>query len=172
MTARVTWRDDAACRDADPELFFPIGTTGPALVQIGEAKRICRACPAQAPCLAWALENGIADGIWGGTTHDERRAIRALRRRIQAPGGRRLPGHWKITSPGRSKEMKIRGQDKTVQPPAAITVTLDRDLLSQEQMRRAQSLAESLIEETTGMRSQVSRDGDEVTFIPSRIEPR
>jgi WhiB family transcriptional regulator, redox-sensing transcriptional regulator len=78
MTARATWRDKAACHDADPELFFPIGTTGPALVQIGEAKRICRACPAQAPCLAWALENGVADGIWGGTTHDERRAIRAL----------------------------------------------------------------------------------------------
>jgi WhiB family transcriptional regulator, redox-sensing transcriptional regulator len=78
MTARATWRDKAACHHADPELFFPIGTTGPALAQIGEAKRICRACPAQAPCLAWALENGVADGIWGGTTHGERRAIRAL----------------------------------------------------------------------------------------------
>jgi hypothetical protein len=39
-------------------------------------------------------------------------------------------------------------------------------------MRLAQSLAESLIEETTGMRPQVSQDGDEVTFTPSRIEPR
>jgi WhiB family transcriptional regulator, redox-sensing transcriptional regulator len=47
MTACVNWRDDAACRDADPDLFFPIGTTGPALRQIGEAKRVCRTCPAQ-----------------------------------------------------------------------------------------------------------------------------
>lgn len=49
MTARANWRDDAACRDADPDLFFPIGTTGPALRQIGEAKRVCRTCPAQNP---------------------------------------------------------------------------------------------------------------------------
>jgi hypothetical protein len=51
MTARANWRDDAACRDADPDLFFPIGTTGPALRQIGEAKRVCRTCPAQTQCM-------------------------------------------------------------------------------------------------------------------------
>jgi len=82
MTARANWRDDAACRDADPELFFPAGTAGPALRQIGEAKRICRACPARTQCLAWALDNGITDGVWGGATEDERRAIRRLRRRM------------------------------------------------------------------------------------------
>ncbi len=81
MTARATWRDDAACRHADPDLFFPIGATGPALRQISEAKRICRACPARTPCLAWALENGVTDGVWGATTPDERRAIRTLPRR-------------------------------------------------------------------------------------------
>ena len=52
MTAHTSWRETAACRDADPELFFPVGTAGPALSQTEEAKRICRACPAQAPCLA------------------------------------------------------------------------------------------------------------------------
>ena len=73
MTVHSSWRDDAACRDADPDLFFPVGTTGPALRHIDEAKRICRACPAQTQCLAWALDHGVTDGVWGGTTADERR---------------------------------------------------------------------------------------------------
>ncbi len=76
MIAHTYWREDAACLDADPDLFFPIGTNGAALRQIEEAKRICRVCPAQVPCLAWALDNGVADGVWGGATEDERRVMR------------------------------------------------------------------------------------------------
>jgi WhiB family redox-sensing transcriptional regulator len=49
---------------------------GPALRQIDEAKRICRACAARAACLAWAIDHGIGSGVWGGTTEDERRALR------------------------------------------------------------------------------------------------
>jgi WhiB family transcriptional regulator, redox-sensing transcriptional regulator len=81
MTVRMNWREDAACRNADPDLFFPIGTAGNSLRQIDEAKQVCRLCPAQNQCLAWALENGITDGVWGGTTENERRAIRSLSRR-------------------------------------------------------------------------------------------
>ena len=76
MTARVHWRDAAACRHADPELFFPIGHTGPALRQVDEAKRICRTCPVRTPCLNWALEHAVADGIWGGATEQERHLLR------------------------------------------------------------------------------------------------
>ena len=75
----ANWRDEAACRHADPDLFFPVGTTGPALRQVDEAKRICRAFPARTPCLAWALGNAIPAGIWGGTTEEERSAIRGTR---------------------------------------------------------------------------------------------
>lgn len=78
MTGHVSWRDDAACRDADSDLFFPVGTNGPALRRVNEAKRICQACPAQIQCLTWALDHGVTDGVWGGTTADERRAIRRL----------------------------------------------------------------------------------------------
>ena len=78
MTVHTDWREDAACRDADPDLFFPIGTIGTALRQIEEAKRICRTCPARIQCLAWALDNGVGEGVWGGTTPDERRVIRSL----------------------------------------------------------------------------------------------
>lgn len=74
--SRRFWRQDAACRHADPDLFFPVGTTGPALRQIAEALAICQACPVRAPCLTWALDQGISSGVWGGTTEDERRAIR------------------------------------------------------------------------------------------------
>ena len=81
MTVHVNWHEDVACRDADPDLFFPIGTTGAALRQMEEAKRICRDCPVQIQCLAWALENGAADGVWGGTTSDERRVIRSVSRK-------------------------------------------------------------------------------------------
>jgi hypothetical protein len=59
-----------------------IGTTGPALRQIGEAKRVCRTCPAQTQCLAWALDNRVIDGVWGGTTGEERHAMRSLPRRM------------------------------------------------------------------------------------------
>jgi WhiB family redox-sensing transcriptional regulator len=78
--AALNWREEAACRDPDPELFFPIGTAGPALRQIREARRICCSCPAQAPCLAWALDHEVTDGVWGGTTAGQRRAIRSLAR--------------------------------------------------------------------------------------------
>jgi WhiB family redox-sensing transcriptional regulator len=69
------WRDHAACRDVDPDLFFPIGTMGESLLQIDEAKQICQACPVCGPCLRWAVDSGSA-GVWGGTTEDERRILR------------------------------------------------------------------------------------------------
>lgn len=69
------WRHRAMCRDEDPELFFPVGTDGPALLQIAEAKSVCRRCPVVSECLVWALETGQA-GVWGGMSEDERRALR------------------------------------------------------------------------------------------------
>ncbi|MGY1583847.1 WhiB family transcriptional regulator [Streptomyces sp. MN13] len=77
------WRMSAACRVEDPELFFPIGNTGPALLQIEEAKSVCRRCPVVERCLEWALEMGQNDGVWGGLSEDERRSLkrRAARNR-------------------------------------------------------------------------------------------
>ena len=81
MSVPMNWRADAACHDVDPDLFFPISTTGAGLRQIDAAKRICRVCPAQTQCLAWALEHEVTDGVRGATREDERRAIRSLSRR-------------------------------------------------------------------------------------------
>jgi WhiB family redox-sensing transcriptional regulator len=72
----MDWRHKAECRKEDPELFFPVGTSGPALAQIVKAKAVCRRCPVSQECLAWALASG-QDGIWGGTTEDERRELRS-----------------------------------------------------------------------------------------------
>ena len=71
------WRTRAACRDADPELFFPLGTSDATLPQIDAAKRICRTCSVREPCLRWALGSGDA-GVWGGTTEAERRKLRGI----------------------------------------------------------------------------------------------
>ena len=70
------WRDYSACRDTDPDLFFPVGTTGPAIEQIETAKAVCRACDVQRDCLDYALTTNQDSGIWGGTSEEERRTLR------------------------------------------------------------------------------------------------
>jgi WhiB family transcriptional regulator, redox-sensing transcriptional regulator len=70
------WRHTANCRDTSPDLFFPVGTTGPALEQIATAKAVCDTCPSQQPCLEFALMTNQDTGIWGGTSEEERRKLR------------------------------------------------------------------------------------------------
>lgn len=70
------WRELAACRDSDPDLFFPIGTTGPAIEQIEEARAICRACIVREDCLQFSLNTNQEAGVWGGYAEDERRRLR------------------------------------------------------------------------------------------------
>jgi WhiB family redox-sensing transcriptional regulator len=78
----MDWRHLAACRDEDPELFFPIGTTGPAVRQVEEAKAVCRRCDVIDDCLSWALESGQDAGVWGGLAEEERFALK--RRGVRA----------------------------------------------------------------------------------------
>ncbi|HVB06915.1 MAG TPA: WhiB family transcriptional regulator [Acidimicrobiales bacterium] len=70
------WRNSAACRDTDPDLFFPIGTTGQAIEQIESAKAVCETCEALEPCLAFALATNQESGVWGATSEEERRKLR------------------------------------------------------------------------------------------------
>ncbi|MCI6585058.1 MAG: WhiB family transcriptional regulator [Mobiluncus porci] len=72
----MDWRDQAACLTVDPELFFPVGNTGPALAQIEEAKAVCATCAVTEICLKWALDNNQDSGVWGGTSEDERRSLK------------------------------------------------------------------------------------------------
>lgn len=86
------WRNAAACRSEDPETFYPLSFRGgPSMLQIDDAKTICRSCPARRSCLDWAMEVGDDAGILGGTTPEERKAMRrrAVRQRAQASTGAR-----------------------------------------------------------------------------------
>ena len=71
----MDWRDKAACLTADPELFFPVGNTGPAVDQIEKAKAVCARCTVSEMCLQYALDTNQDSGVWGGLSEDERRAL-------------------------------------------------------------------------------------------------
>lgn len=69
------WRARAACADVDPEVFFPVGESGPVLErQVAEAKAVCAGCPVRAECLAWALAV-LPHGVAGGLSAEERRGL-------------------------------------------------------------------------------------------------
>ena len=69
------WRRDALCRERDPGPFF---------VRRGEsadpARATCARCLVTAECRAYAIDHGVREGIWGGTSATERRALRAEER--------------------------------------------------------------------------------------------
>lgn len=77
----MDWRNEASCKDADPDLFFPIGTTGAAVGQVDMARRICASCLVREPCLEFALASNQDAGVWGGLTEDERRTLKRARQR-------------------------------------------------------------------------------------------
>jgi WhiB family redox-sensing transcriptional regulator len=77
----MDWLFRGACTDEDPELFFPIGTSSPALRQIEIAKEVCRRCDVVEACLEWALRSGQDAGVWGGRSETERRLLRRRRSR-------------------------------------------------------------------------------------------
>ena len=75
----------------EPELFFPVGTSGPALVQLARAKSVCRRCPVLLQCRTWALTTGQGSGVWGGLSEDERCAKRRCDREdLLLPRGLRV----------------------------------------------------------------------------------
>jgi WhiB family redox-sensing transcriptional regulator len=88
----MSWRHRAACRHEDPELFFPVGTAGPAMEQISKAKAVCGRCAVISTCLAWAMEHGQTNGVWGGLSEGERLALRRRNARARAREAKLAPG--------------------------------------------------------------------------------
>jgi WhiB family redox-sensing transcriptional regulator len=76
---KLDWLDLGACREEDPDLFFPVASAGPGLAQVAAAKAVCARCAVRQACLRFALEASQDHGIWGGMSEEERRAIRNAR---------------------------------------------------------------------------------------------
>jgi WhiB family redox-sensing transcriptional regulator len=74
------WRESAACRGKDPEMFFPERGRS-----IRAAMAVCAACPVAAPCLSETLASDWVEdrtnGIRGGLTAEHRRLLRQRSRR-------------------------------------------------------------------------------------------
>jgi len=80
------WRAASACLNTDPDVFFPVAVGSAASKQVARAMRICAGCTVRQQCLDFAMRSGEKDGIWGGTTPEER--IRDRRARNRRPARR------------------------------------------------------------------------------------
>lgn len=73
---KQTWRQHAACKGIDPDVFYPHEDE-----EAEAAKEVCGVCPVRQACLEHALVGRERDGVWGGATERERRRIIRQRRR-------------------------------------------------------------------------------------------
>lgn len=96
-----SWREHAACRGCNPELFHP--TRGQ---DVSDAKRICAVCPVADICLQWALENNETMGVWGGRSERERRT---MRRQLRIE--RNIPINQPINQPKRQPDTDRHGTE-------------------------------------------------------------
>lgn len=64
------WMVFGACREQDPDLFFP-----DTVRQAREAIAICNTCPVKGECLEYSLEARERFGVWGGLTDKQRRHL-------------------------------------------------------------------------------------------------
>jgi WhiB family transcriptional regulator, redox-sensing transcriptional regulator len=94
LSIEAGWRDQAACRDADPRLFDYDPETD-AVSTAEAAKRICAGCPVRAACLSYALSLPAEDdsvGIFGGLTPAGRADRRTRQAEQRSPSGNRSWG--------------------------------------------------------------------------------
>ncbi|MEU0413473.1 WhiB family transcriptional regulator [Streptomyces griseorubiginosus] len=82
MISSSDWSERGLCRTADPDELFVEGAAQ------NRAKAVCNGCPSRTECLAYALDNRIEHGVWGGMTERDRRAL--LRRRPTVTSWHRL----------------------------------------------------------------------------------
>jgi WhiB family transcriptional regulator, redox-sensing transcriptional regulator len=100
---RAEWWSLAACQHADPDLFFPVSGTGPGRAQIVGAKAVCARCPVRSDCLHYALAADPVQGVWGGTSEEERRLLRQRQAKARVRAARRRG----VTTPARKSGVTI-----------------------------------------------------------------
>lgn len=67
----LMWQNDALCAQIGFEMFFPEKGGS-----VQTAKKVCAMCEVREQCLEYALANDEQDGIWGGLTTSERKALK------------------------------------------------------------------------------------------------
>ena len=87
------WMADAECRDAEPDLFYGADpgwgqiteTVAERRVRVAQAKAVCAQCPVKNACLDYAMATPEHEGLWGGLTDAERKAMRRATMRLKTP---------------------------------------------------------------------------------------
>lgn len=102
------WMQHARCTEVDPELFFPVSGAAAAGTR---AKAVCRTCPVIAQCAQYAIERPELEGIWGGTTANDRRDIRAEQPARPFDFRRRQAREWMER---RNEALRLRNGGMTV----------------------------------------------------------
>jgi len=69
------WMEFAACKGADPELFFAEKNYR---ASTAKAREYCRNCIVYKDCLKFAVDNKITHGIWGGLNPGQRKRRRTV----------------------------------------------------------------------------------------------
>ena len=68
LAVEAPWMADALCAEPHyrPAVWCP---------SVAEARAVCSRCLVRRECLGWALTEGVADGVLGGATWQERAAL-------------------------------------------------------------------------------------------------
>jgi WhiB family redox-sensing transcriptional regulator len=78
-TRREEWRDFAKCKKHPLDIFFFETENGRySTKKISKAREFCSDCKVQPECLAYALNENIEHGVWGGFSSRERNAIKKV----------------------------------------------------------------------------------------------
>jgi WhiB family transcriptional regulator, redox-sensing transcriptional regulator len=130
------WWQQAACRDADPDLFAYDPASDPPETALA-AKQVCAGCPVTDDCLAFAFQTMRASqdltGIYGGLTPAERTERRPPE---QPHPWRRRDPEFAARSFAKAGELGVRGAARFYQvDPKTLRAAWDRHGLGRPQRR-------------------------------------